>query len=467
MLSRLTPGRTAQRRRHAYRPRLEGLEQRCLLASYSQTNLVADTPGVAQFTDPHLVNAWGMSYAPGGPFWVSDNGTGLSTLYNGVGQIQSLVVTIPPPAGSNATAAPTGTVYNATSGFKVTENNLTGPSAFLFDTEDGTISGWAPSVDATNAVLAVDHSMGGTGAVYKGLAIATTSSGTFLYAANFRAATVEAYDQNFQAAHLQGTFSDPNLPAGYAPFDIQSIGGLLYVTYAKQDAAKHDDVPGPGHGFVDIFTTQGVLVHRFISHTHLNSPWGIVKAPANFGTFSGDILVGNFGDGKINAFNPKTGAFVGTVSDSTGNAIVIDGLWGLKFGGGGQGGPTNWLYFTAGPSGETHGLFGYLIAGPVGQPAVVGHVAQTFAGTAASPALHTIQSGVGIGSQDTAQETGRSFQSMGIFLGGASASEESHASLVVDAGHGQAGSAEHALRLLDGVFASHSGFAEDLSSTNG
>jgi uncharacterized protein (TIGR03118 family) len=325
---------------------------------YQQANLVSNIPGKAHITDPNLVNPWGISYSPTSPFWVSDNGTGLSTLYDGQGNIQSLVVTIP-PAVQGTTGSPTGTVFNSTTGFVVTKNGKSGASIFLFDSEDGTISGWSPSVDATNAILAVNNN---PGAVYKGLAIATNQSGTFLYATNFRAGTVDVFDKNFAPAHLSGSFTDPNLPKGYAPFGIQSISGNIVVTYAKQDKAKHDDVPGKGHGFVDVFDTNGNLIKRLVSRGQLNSPWGLALAPADFGAFSNDLLVGNFGNGHINAFDPNSGAFIGQMMNSKGKAIKIDGLWGLKFGNGGQAGQTNQLFFTAGLHHEADGLFGMITA---------------------------------------------------------------------------------------------------------
>ena len=348
---------------------VECLEDRCVPAGFLQTNLVADLPNVAQFTDANLLNPWGLSYAPGGPFWVSDNNGGVSTLYNGQGQNQSLVVNIPSPTNpTGATGTPTGTVFNGGSGFVVTNGTTSGPAAFLFATEDGTIVGWSPAVSSTQAFIAVDNSANPTaanGAVYKGLAIGVDSTGrTLLYAANFRAGTIDIFDQNFHAATVPGAFTDTKIPAGFAPFDIQNINGKLYVTYAKQDASKHDDTAGPGNGFVDVFNTNGVLQTRLVSGGQLNSPWGITQAPANFGTFSNDLLVGNFGNGRINAYAPTNGAFLGTLSDGQGNPIVIDGLWGLKFGNGGQAGPTNTLYFSAGPNHENDGLFGTLQALP-------------------------------------------------------------------------------------------------------
>lgn len=332
---------------------------------YQQTNLVSDIPGVAKVTDPNLVNAWGLSHSPTSPWWISDNGTGVSTLYDGHGHPfpigSPLVVTIPPPANSPAgtISAPTGNVFNGTGGFIVSQGGNSGSSFFIFATEDGTISGWNPNVNLNNAILAVDNSS--SGAVYKGLAIANNGSGDFIYATNFRNGTIDVFDTNFAPAHLSGSFSDPNIPAHYAPFNIQSLGGNLYVTYAKQDAAKHDDVSGPGHGFLDVFDTNGNLIRRLVSHGALNSPWGLALAPAKFGQFSNDLLVGNFGDGRINAYDPNSGAFLGPLKDRRGMAIQIDDLWGLAFGNGATAGETNQLFFTAGISDEQHGLFGFVV----------------------------------------------------------------------------------------------------------
>lgn len=337
---------------------------------YQQTNLVADQPNIAANQDPNLVNPWGIALSPQSPFWVSDNGTGLSTLYNGAGAANPLTVTIPPPAGSppGTTAAPTGVVFNPTSGFTVTSAMSSGVSLFIFATEDGTISGWSPGVDRTHAILTVDNSTANPSAVYKGLALGQNGGASFLYATNFRAGRIDVFDQHFAPATLAGSFADPNLPAGFAPFGIRDIGGQLYVTYAKQDMDKHDDVAGPGNGFVDVFNTDGTLVRRLISNGALNSPWGLALAPSNFGTFSGDLLVGNFGDGRINAYDPTTGASLGQLDDMNGKPITIDGLWGLTFGNDANGGKSNVLYFTAGPGGEQHGLFGSLTAMPAGGP---------------------------------------------------------------------------------------------------
>ena len=312
---------------------------------YAQINLVSDIPGLAAFTDKKLKNPWGIAFGPTSPFWIADNGTGLSTLYakdgSPIPQLPS--VRIPPPHGSSATATPTGMVFNPTTDFVVSANGNSGPAIFLFATEDGTISGWNPTVALRRAVLAVDNSK--IGAVYKGLAFGHTSQGNFIYATNFQ---------------LVKTFTDIGLPPGYAPFGMRTIAGKLYVTFAKQDADKHDDVPGSGHGFVDVFNFQGRMLQRLVSRNRLNSPWGVALAPANFGGFSGTLLVGNFGDGKINAFDPKSGAFLGVLRDLQGHILAIDGLWTITFGNGDSTGPRNALFFSAGPNHEADGLFGVL-----------------------------------------------------------------------------------------------------------
>jgi uncharacterized protein (TIGR03118 family) len=315
---------------------------------YSETRLVSDVPGQAQFTDPNLVNPWGLAAVNAGDWWVSDNNSGLTTLYDGNGNIQSLVVTVPPGSSDpTSKGSPTGIVGNTTSDF--------GGSFFIFDSEDGTISAW---FGAGSTVTQIDK---GTAAVYKGLAMASMGTVNVLYAANFRAGTVEAYDLDFNPFTLSaGAFTDPKIPAGYAPFGIQTIKGNLYVTFAKQDASKHDQLNGPGLGYVDEFDPTGKLIMRLQHVAEMNAPWGTALAGTNFGTFSGDLLIGNFGSGEIAAFSPTTGKFIGVVTGSTGKPIVIKGLWALQFGQGGTSGPTDWLYFTAGPKNEAHGLFGFL-----------------------------------------------------------------------------------------------------------
>jgi uncharacterized protein (TIGR03118 family) len=328
--------------------------------TFQQINLVSDIDGMALTTDPDLVNPWGISHSATSPFWVSDNGTGVSTLYNGAGAKLALTVTIPPPAGSAAgtKAKPTGQVFNGSTDFVVTGVNGSGPSRFIFATEDGTISGWNPAADPTNAILAVDNS--GAEAIYKGLAIGANASGNFLYAANFHAGTIDVFDKDFHQVQLSGSFADPNIHTGFAPFNIQNLAGNLYVTYAKQDADGEDDVAGPANGYVDVFDTDGNLLHRVATRGRLNSPWGLAIAPASFGAFAGDLLVGNFGDGRINVIDPVSGEFLDQLRDAHNRAITIDGLWGLIVGNGSSGGDADKVYFTAGPDDETHGLFGAL-----------------------------------------------------------------------------------------------------------
>lgn len=326
------------------------------VGGYQQTNLVSDQPGVAALQDPDLVNAWGLVDGPTTPWWVADNGTGLSTLYTGAGAKVPITVTVPPPAATpGATSAPTGVVFNG-SATEFLVPGTTTAARFIFDTEDGTISAWSGGPAAT---LAVDNS--GSGAVYKGLALATSTGGDQLYATNFRDARIDVFDTRFAPVTLPaGAFSDPMIPAGYAPFGIRSIGGLLYVTYAMQDAARHDDVAGVSHGFIDVYSPDGTLVQRFARHGLLNSPWGLAVAPAGFGTFSGDLLVGNFGDGHVDAYHLPDGTLLGPLLAPDGSRLTIDGLWGLGFGNGSSAGPTTTLYFTAGPDSETHGLYGDL-----------------------------------------------------------------------------------------------------------
>ena len=321
--------------------------------AYLQTNLVSDIPGMAANTDPHLVNPWGIASSGSSPFWVSDNGTGVSTLYNTSGTPQPLVVTIPPAPGGVGPGTPTGIVFNGSSDFEV---NPGASARFIFATEAGTIAAWAPSV-GTIAVTKVDNSA--AGAVYKGLAIGNNGAGNFLYASNFGSNAINVFSATYSPTSLPGSFVDPNVPAGFAPFNIQNLGGTLYVTYAKVNPADpEEDLAGPGNGFVDRFDTNGNLLNRLITMGPLNSPWGVATAPPGFGKFANDLLVGNFGDGRINAFDPVTGAFLGFLKDTNGNPIEIDGLWGLRVGNGGNGGDPDTVYFTAGISDEQHGLFG-------------------------------------------------------------------------------------------------------------
>jgi uncharacterized protein (TIGR03118 family) len=328
--------------------------------------LVSDGFVAAPTIDPNLINPCGIAHSATSPFWVSDNGMGVTTVYTGdgtkvnVGNLDSIKIATPP--GQTSPASPTGDVFNiAGSGFNITSGGHTGSSVFIFATEDGTISGWNPNVNAASSVLAVDNSQGGTGAVYKGLAIAQTEDGTFLYAANFRNGTVDVFDQNFKQVD---SFTDPKVPAGYAPFNVQVLDGHLFVTFALQNAAKHDDVAGAGHGFVDEFDLEGHLLHRVASGGVLDSPWGLAIAPPGFGEFANDLLVGNFGDGTINVFNPKNDHFLGKLEGANGTPITIGDLWALVPGTGAAGSDPNKIYFTAGVKNEAHGLFGSLAAIP-------------------------------------------------------------------------------------------------------
>lgn len=333
---------------------------RSAITVFHQTNLVSNLSGAgAQVVDPDMLNSWGLALSPTSPLWVADNNSGLATIYSinaGGTTVTKAGLTVTVQGGRASTndgSSPTGEVFNPTTGFVVTGTAGSGPAAFIFDSESGQITAWSPKADPANALVQVSSPT----AVYKGLAIAATDQGTFLYATNFNAGTVDVFNSTFQQVNLLGSFHDPAMPRGYAPFGIQEINGLLYVTYALQDAAKHDDVAGPGFGFVDIFTTNGLFVKRLASHGVLNAPWGLAQAPAGFGSFGGDLLVGNFGNGRINAFNPITGRFAGSMFSDQGRPVRIDGLWGLDFGTAATGG-TNTLLFSSGPNGQADGLIG-------------------------------------------------------------------------------------------------------------
>jgi uncharacterized protein (TIGR03118 family) len=374
---------------------------------YTQTNLVTDpnSGSSATFTDNNLKNPWGLARSTTSPWWVSDNNAGVSTLYDGTGVARSLVVTIPGPngtvpcTGSNPPAncfmaTPTGVVFNGSPDFDLSPGDPKTAALFIFVTEDGTISAWNSAVGSA-AVLKVDNSANPTaanGAVYKGATIGEFQGKRYLYVTNFRAGKIEVYDANFNQVTLSGgegddrsereeAFDDERIPKGFAPFNVQNIGGSLFVTYAKQDAPRHDSVPGAGLGFVDLYSPSGKLLTRFEHGSWLNSPWGIVWTPRDFGEFSNDILVGNFGDGTIAAYNGFTGNFIGLMRDHNGAVLSIDGLWALAFGNSAAGcpstppigsnlpkcgaaGPYNSLFFTAGVNGEKDGLFGTLTPDP-------------------------------------------------------------------------------------------------------
>jgi uncharacterized protein (TIGR03118 family) len=333
---------------------------------YLQHNLISDGFVPADLTHANLVNAWGLDAGPTSPWWIADNGTGQTTLYNVATGV--IVTDFTVPGAGGAQGNPTGLIFNGGPGFIVNNGVGSSPARFIFSSEDGTISAFrgAPIVTVVPNAQAPAHD-----AIYKGLAIDSSTAGTLLYATDFHNGRVDVFDSAFHAVALTGTFTDPNLPAGFAPFGIQTINGTVYVTYALQDEDREDDVAGPGNGYVDAYDTSGNFIRRVASAGELNSPWGLALAPANFGRFSGDLLVGNFGNGRIHAFEPTiAGAFepVGLLHSASGRPIEIDGLWALQFGKGNTAnsanGLTNTLFFTAGPGDEEHGLFGSLVNVP-------------------------------------------------------------------------------------------------------
>lgn len=336
---------------------------------YKQTNLVSDEAGAVTL-DPNLVNPWGLSRSSTSPWWAADNGKGVATLYDGTGAKRPLVVTIPPAAGGPA-GVPTGTVFNGTSDFKLLNGN---PAAFIFVTEDGTISGWNGGTEAVIMSTEPDAS-------YKGVAIAARGNAHFLYVANFRQGRIDVFDTAFQRVGVgrhpghdapeessdesskgwpRELFRDERLPKGFVPFNVQNVGGSLYVAFAKIDAAGVDEVPGAGLGYVDVFSPSGRLVRRLDHGPWLNAPWGLALAPGDFGAFSHNLLVGQFGSGEIAVYDVSSGRFVGKMQNDTGAVLSIEGLWSLSFGNGGNAGPLNTLFFTAGIEDESHGLLGTL-----------------------------------------------------------------------------------------------------------
>lgn len=346
---------------------------------FSVTNLVTNDQAAhrAQIEDPDLKNAWGVAYPPSGPFWVSDNGAGVATLYavnpaTNATSKRGLTVTIP------GDGSVTGQAFNPTPAFN--------GDAFLFVSEDGTVSGWRNALGTNAEVLAT----GSPANVYKGTAVIATGGHTYLLSANFRAGTIDVLKDDITAPDLAGRFTDPNLPANYAPFDIRHIGDKLYVTYALQDAAKSDDMPGLGHGFVDVYDEQGALLSRLASGGTLNSPWGLEIAPGSFGDLAGDLLVGNFGDGRVNAFDLATGKFVAQLTGVDGLPLTIDGLWALTVGNDGMAGSARSVYFSAGPDGKSNGLFGVIAAAgavPVPEPRAIGLLGIGLAGLLAAGRL--------------------------------------------------------------------------------
>jgi uncharacterized protein (TIGR03118 family) len=341
--------------------------------AFSQSNLVSDNQSGhlnAQVQDNNLINPWGIAFPPTGPFWIANNHTGTATLYSvdpntDATTVNPLVVTIAPPPDQTGPAAPTGTVFNSDPNPGLVVNDQ--PALFIFATEDGTISAWN---GGTQTTLEVDYSSNpahgdstvspdeGVGAVYKGLAIGTEDGQTLLYATNFRHGTVDVFNDQWQQVN---SLTDGNLPAGYAPFNAQALDGHLFVTFAKQDQFKHDDVAGNGNGFVDEFDLNGKLIDRVASRGPLDSPWGLALAPADFGKYAGDLLVGNFGDGTISAFDVRhDDKYMGKLLGIYNKPITIGDLWSLTPGNDGKAGNSGEIYFTAGIKDEAQGLFGSL-----------------------------------------------------------------------------------------------------------
>jgi uncharacterized protein (TIGR03118 family) len=323
--------------------------------AFATINLVTDdqTANPAQISDPSLINAWGMSFPSSGPFWISDNGTGVSTLYSvnpTTNATSKLGLSVSIPGSGNVT----GQVFN---GVSAAFNG----DAFIFVSEDGTISGWRSALGTSAEILAFSSSNNR----YKGVAEGSVAGNAYLYAANFSAGTIDVIKGSSGAPDLVGNFTDPGLPSGFAPFNIQNLNDTLYVTYALQDSNALDEIAGAGLGFVSAFDSQGNFLERLASQGPLNAPWGVAIAPSSFTEFAGDVLVGNFGDGTINAFDPLTHNFAGQLADGDGQPLVIDGLWALSVGNDGQAGSSQGLYFSAGPGAEAHGLFGMITVVPV------------------------------------------------------------------------------------------------------
>lgn len=322
---------------------------------YQTHMLVSDGTRPALHIDPNLKNPWGIAFGTTNPVWIANNGSATSTIYDGLGVPAQLVVTIP-SAKLNVMGTPTGIVFNNTSFWVVVRNGKSAPATFIFATEDGTISGWSPTVDLHKAVITVNNSM--KRAKYTGLTRGANGLSAYLYAANFSGGKVDIFDENFKQVNIPTAFIDPNLPQGYAPFNVQNINGDIYVLYGKQNADKTDVVVGDGLGIVNVFDAKGRFIRRVITGGKLNAPWGISLAPLNFGAVSNELLIGNFGNGKINAFNLKDYSWDQTLKGSNGYPIYIDKLWGLSFGNGFKNQFTNVLYFTAGPNDEQNGSYG-------------------------------------------------------------------------------------------------------------
>ncbi|HEV7631990.1 MAG TPA: TIGR03118 family protein [Steroidobacteraceae bacterium] len=347
-------------------------------SAFSQTNLVTNGSVTARTTDLKLVNPWGLVFATGAPVWLVNAGSQTSTLYDGTGLVVPTVVTI--PVATSGTADPTGIVANATTGFTVTKAAVTAAARFIFAGKGGSISGWAPTVDAANAITVYDDAP--NGAAYRGLAIATVGTTTLLYATDFKNKKIDVFNSTFQKTTVTGGFTDSTLPAGYAPYGIQTItlGGnpVIVVTYAQQNAGGTAEVTGAGLGLVNLFDTNGTLLKHLVAvGGKLNAPWGVALAPAAFGSFGSMLLIGNFGDGVVNAFDATSGVYAGTISDSGGAPLANSGLWGIAFGNGARNQPVNTLYFTAGVAGQTGGLYGRIDLGATAPDVVAPVVTQT------------------------------------------------------------------------------------------
>jgi uncharacterized protein (TIGR03118 family) len=327
-----------------------------IAVGYQVHNLVSDGGVAADHHDDNLKNGWGVAFNPNGFVWVADNGSGLATLYDGLGNPQSLVVSI--PGSGDAPGTPTGIVFNGSNDFNVRLGATTGPSRFIFAGEDGVISGWAPNVDGTHAL----HAVFMADAVYKGLTIASNNGINMLYAANFHAHRIDVFRANFSPVKIPGGFVDPTLPSNFSPFNILALGGRLYVAYAQKEDDGDDEVAGPGLGIVDEYDTGGQLLRRIAAGGTLNAPWGMTIAPAGFGEFSGRLLVGNFGDGTINAYDLSSATFQGQLRNPAGEVIAIDGLWGIAFGNNLNNQPPTTLFFAAGPNDESNGVYGRIDA---------------------------------------------------------------------------------------------------------
>jgi uncharacterized protein (TIGR03118 family) len=323
-------------------------------AALTDAALASDGVIAAAHTDSNLQNAWGVAFAPGGPVWIADNNSNKATVYDGSGTPQPTVVNI--PAGVNGPANPTGQVFNGTADFVITTSAGSAPAQFIFAGEGGTITGWAQGVSGTTATIAYDDGAGA--AVYKGLALGNNGSANRLYATDLHNGKVDVFDTHFQKVPMPGAFTDPMIPTGFAPFGIRAIGSQLYVTYARQDATAHDEVLGVGLGYVNVFDFNGQLLKRFASAGVLNAPWGIALAPSGFGSVAGQLLIGNFGDGTINGFDPASGASLGAITLASGKKLAVPGLWDLAFGNGAPNQPSGALFYTAGPNNQTDGVFG-------------------------------------------------------------------------------------------------------------